>query len=71
MIMWAEAALLVMFFLGYLVGRHNRNNDVHLCRSVDSAIIWISKNCRSSEEQKKMVDFLIWLEDGEEEGQED
>lgn len=66
MIMWTELALLAMFFLGYLVGRYNRNNDVHLARSVDSAIMWINANARTMEEQKRMVDFLIWLEDGEE-----
>lgn len=62
---WAEVGVLLMFFMGYFIGRHTRNNDIQLPRSVDSAIAWISANGRGPEEQKVLVDFLIWLEDGE------
>lgn len=63
---YIEAGLIIAFFLGYLIGRHNQNNSVEIRQTFDNAIKWIATYGGTMKEQKRMVNFLIWLTDGEE-----
>jgi hypothetical protein len=64
---YIEAGLIIAFFLGYLIGRHNQNNSVEIRQTMDNAIKWIASSGGTMKEQQRMVNFLIWLtDDGEE-----
>lgn len=55
--------------MGFVIGRWNRGNDLDIQVTLADAIRWIEEHGDTNMEKSRMIDLLIYLTDGKENGE--
>lgn len=55
--------------MGFVIGRWNRGNDLDIQVTLADAIRWIEEHGETNMEKSRMIDLLIYLTDGKENGE--